>query len=222
MKPKYKFNHNYFSNIDTEDKAYFLGMMYADGNIGLNHNTKTVRLVNTDKEMLESFIEYIEGDNRIYEETHNVFKTKCYRVRLASSQMYDDLNALGCTPRKSLVLKYPIIPNRLDHHFIRGYFDGDGTVGLYKVKHSTWKRLMSGFCGTKEMLEEIRDISGLHNTIRKQKNIHVITFSCFKSMDLYRYMYKDATVYMKRKKIIFESYKQKRSTTIMGSPTIEG
>jgi hypothetical protein len=71
--------------------------------------------------------------------------------------MFDDLCYHGCVPNKSLILKFPTINEGLISHFIRGYFDGDGTVGEYQnVKNSNSKTLRSGMCsGSKEFLEEL-------------------------------------------------------------------
>lgn len=218
MVSKYTFNHNFFKTIDSEAKAYFLGLMFADGNISLNHTTKTIRLVSKDRCLLQKFISSINGNNRIYEETHNKFKTKCYKVRISSSQMYDNLNSIGCVPRKSLVLKFPHILPPLTHHFIRGYFDGDGTVGNYNVARTTWKRLSSGFCGTKDMLEGIMRETSLIVIPISRTNLTTISYSVENSLKLYKYMYNNATIFLDRKKVIFDSYIQGRSTTTIGHP----
>lgn len=43
--------------------------------------------------------------------------------------MFGDLSKHGCVPNKSLILKFPTtLPNELVNDFIRGYFDGDGSV----------------------------------------------------------------------------------------------
>ena len=217
-KRKYTFNHNYFEKIDNEDKAYFLGLMYADGNISIN---KCIRLTSKDKYILEKLFECINHTGVIYREFHNKFKKECFKAQASSEKMFNDLNNLGCVPNKSLILKFPTnIPNDLVHHFIRGYFDGDGTVGIYNLKGSIWKRLTCGFCGTKEFLTDLNIKSGMKiKTLKKQKNIFRLTFSVEDSNELYKYMYKDATIFLTRKKDIFDNYiKQRSSTTTMNNP----
>lgn len=61
------------------------------------------------------------------------------RIQISSKTLTADLLKLGCTPRKSLTLKFPndgiFKSNDLIRHFIRGYFDGDGSVFISMEKH---------------------------------------------------------------------------------------
>lgn len=218
---KYTFDHLFFNTIDTEVKAYYLGLMFADGNVSINRGSPTIRLTSKDKSILEELIKELRGDCKIYREVHKKYNKECFKIRLTSKQMYNDLIALGCIPRKSLVLTFPtILPDSLISHFIRGYFDGDGTVGLYGVNHSMWKRLTSGFCGTQAFLISlVQHLPVTHKIVRRSKNLYLLRFSVQDSINLYWYMYKDATVFLTRKHDIFyDSIKQRGSTTTIDSP----
>jgi hypothetical protein len=219
---KYQFNHNYFDCIDTDNKAYFLGLMFADGNICINRGTYVVRLISKDKEILEQLLLDLNANSIIYRDYHKKYNKECFRIQLSSEIMFNSLNTLGCTPKKSLTLKFPNINQKFISHFIRGYFDGDGTVGVYSVKHSIWKRLMSGFCGTKEFLEVlVQYLPTKKKTVySRNSNLSLLSFSVEDSILLYNYMYKNATVYLQRKYTIFnKEIKQRGSETTISNPS---
>lgn len=90
--------------------------------------------------------------------------------------MVNDLEKLGCVSNKSLILKFPTkeqVPENLTSHFLRGYFDGDGSVflsensnGRTDVKYS---RINVQLCGTFEFLDVVRSMFNLENCIYKEK-----------------------------------------------------
>lgn len=131
---KYNYNETYFKIINTEHKAYWLGFLYADGSI--TELRKTLRLEislsSIDKSHLLKFIEDIDGDlNMIKDHTStlNGIEYAVSSLNVNCTNLCRDLISQGCTPRKSLTLKFPTtVPNHLLRHFIRGYFDGDGCV----------------------------------------------------------------------------------------------
>ena len=141
--------------------------------------------------------------------------------------MYQDLINLGCVPVKSMIIRIPAIPLNLMPHFIRGYFDGDGTVGIYK-NSSKWNThtLRSSFCsGSQEFLEAIFLFIPTNNkTIKKAKdrNLYSINLSVNDSISLYQYMYTNATIWLPRKREKFETFLQERcSETIIGPSKLD-
>jgi len=124
IKIKYNINHNYFNVIDTTEKAYWLGFLYADGCI-TDKNDVILELSNVDVNHIYKFLNSIESDHPI----KNPKNRNSSRVTIRSKQLASDLIRMGCTPRKSLTLEYPEwLDTSLDKHFIRGYFDGDGCI----------------------------------------------------------------------------------------------
>lgn len=220
---KRKFNDRFFDVIDNEEKAYWLGFLFADGCVQ-NKKTgqKLISLAVTDKEVIDKFIFSINGD----------FETKTYKgihvVHLTSDIMFNSLVKLGCVPRKSLVLRFPELQDNLIHHFIRGYFDGDGSVYITKPKNynkttTVYSSIGVGICGTKEFLEKVSEKSSTNKAKkdkRKENNIWYLSFSgTKKAKAFYEYLYKDASLYLSRKKDKFEKYfKEKGSTTIIDHP----
>jgi len=215
---KYTKNDEFFKIIDTEEKAYWLGAMYADGCV---RNDKNIFFTSKDKDWVDSFLNAISYTGVALKEIHSVYKTDCWKANITSKQMFDDLCYHGCVPNKSLILKFPTINEELIPHFIRGYFDGDGTVGEYQnVKNSNSKTLRSGMCsGSKEFLEELVTHLPIKNKkLYKSTSVWTINLSVKDSISFAKYIYNNATVYLSRKKIIFDNAIQRRSETIIAGP----
>lgn len=140
-------NHNFFENIDSEEKAYILGFLAADGTIEDNFEKSsfTVKIVVNiiDKELLEKIKEAYGtlADIKEYETTTKLPQGTTCTSKFASltihgKKLIEDLNDIGITSNKSLTLKinYNKIPDELKKHFWRGLVDGDGTFGIYGKK----------------------------------------------------------------------------------------
>src|SRR3990172_7525128 len=160
------FNNSYFNSIDSEHKAYWLGFLMADGCLyqrnNRNHVQKTVQLYVMDKEVPYKFIQSIEGNFK------PSFNKGVWGVTLDSPEMFNSLNSLGCTPKKSLTLKFPVINISIVNHFIRGYFDGDGCVYTYTPKNysntsTIYRSIGVSICGTLEFLTVLHGYINLGN-----------------------------------------------------------
>jgi hypothetical protein len=166
---KYTCNSNFFEKIDTEEKAYWLGALYADGCVRNNKNSYSVTLISKDIEWLDKFKEHIEYTGLIYREYHKKFNKECFKLNISDNKLAQDLINCGCTERKSLTIEFPgenILPKNLINHFIRGYFDGDGTVGVYNNsnKIKTIKTIRSGMCcGSLKFMQKLIKYLNLKN-----------------------------------------------------------
>lgn len=207
---KHFFDINIFKQIDTEEKAYWLGFLYADGNVSSDMHTVAIQLQESDYDHLIKFRNFLQG-NDIQIELHE--KNKACRIRINSTVLSHDLQNLGCIPRKSLALKFPTleqVPKYLIHHFLRGYFDGDGCICISnKQAHFT-------IVGTPEFLNgyEHYILKALGrqkpNKRKKAKVDHdrteFIAYAGNKQCEkIYYYLYKDATIFLDRKYEKFNS-----------------
>lgn len=206
---KYSCNDNFFSVIDSEIKAYWLGALYADGNISKKASKSgQIFLTSSDEEWVLDFMQAVASTNIPRREFHRKYKTYVWKAQITSAPMFNNLNDLGCTPAKSKTITFPTIPDDLVHHFIRGYFDGDGTVGAYRnLKANNWQVLRSGICSgseifIKQMLEKIP----VKNKNIYHRGVHTTQFSLNDSIALYNYMYNNASVHLLRKKQVFDKY----------------
>ena len=194
---------NIFETIDSEEKAYWLGFLYADGCVSSNRNTIEIGLAVIDKEHLEKFKKFIKSEHKIG--LHQGKLGDSYRISIRSDKMKSDLIKLGCTPKKSLTLTFPNenqVPENLIKHFIRGYFDGDGCVSIGK---SEYVDLIS----TIEFLECIKDIllkMNIKSTIiplatknRNSNNYRLVLTNKQGRKDFLKYIYDNANIYLDRK-----------------------
>lgn len=157
---KYTVDDNYFNVIDTEEKAYWLGFLYADGYIVSGSDKIGISLGIADKGHLLKFKQAISSTYPI-----NDYKVKSgykpgalySRILITSKQIKNDLINLGVVKNKTLILKFPTtIPNYLIRHFIRGYFDGDGSLTYGSKQICGNSNYSIKFVGTKEMIEGIK------------------------------------------------------------------
>lgn len=207
---KYQVNENFFEVIDTEQKAYWLGVLYADGCVMHIGNSKYIVFSAVDRDWLEQYKKAISFTGPISVEHHKKFNKDIYKVKCTSKKMYADLADKGVVERKSNILRFPTdsVPEELIPHFVRGYFDGDGSVGVYKnISGGNWKRLhVSITSGSLEFLEAMRtwmlehDIFPVAKPIgRKGRDVYALNISLIGGLRLRDCIYKDATVYLRRK-----------------------
>lgn len=173
-------NEFYFKNIDTPQKAYFLGLLFADGcivknkNKGKNSYTISLELKIEDKYIIEKFAEEIESSLKVKEmekqmyynvkgKEYNFVKHTAY-FRINSCAMAKDLMNWGCNLNKTNDLNgIPDIQDNLKKYFLLGFFDGDGIVSHGKLSYM-------GFCGTEKMMQSIKDF--IENNLKISKNIY--------------------------------------------------
>lgn len=222
-----------FEVIDTEIKAYFLGFMYGDGCLGKKgkeYNSVRISIDKVDSYILDRFclaFPIIENtkyfDYSIYVKGH---VTQGY-ICLNSGPASRDLQKHGLVPRKSYenknLLRFPKIPKKLEHHFVRGFFDADGAICLSKRRPNSRRIWFSSVSETFIMdLKKWFESRGFNDFIYRMKppkhdkksNIkgkqwsHVLEFTrnehILKARDLF---YKDVTIYLTRKKDRFDSFR---------------
>ena len=197
----YDCDENFFENIDTEDKAYWLGFLYADGYVRKRKSGSEMRLKLSIKD-----IEHLEKFNKTIN-SNNDIKQKGRMVILGISQrkFVQHLLDKGCTNKKTFTIKFPnFLKEDLIRHFIRGYFDGDGSIKFTNKKSPSFNLV----CGSFEFLESIKtkiskDCNIRETKIYPSKNKHfgsVFWNSIPDTISIFFYMYKDSTVYLNRKK----------------------
>lgn len=205
---KYSYNENYFNVIDTEEKAYWLGFIAADGSIGKEGKTLEIGLSSVDEDHLIKFAKCIGAETNIVKRK----KSKCNdklcdvsRVYIANKQIAQDLIKAGLDVRKSLTLEYPKnIPSHLQRHFIRGYFDGDGWITKGDISPYGIQRYIVGIIATKPFLDEMIKIlekEGIYPTNpRKNGKMYIWSTSGMDNIIKFiDFIYKDSNVYLQRK-----------------------
>lgn len=208
-------NKNFFDIIDTEEKAYILGLFYADGYN--NENNKYIRLdlTETDQEILEKIKVAMDfmGEIKIYNNNpsrfggDNLYSIKpSARLLIHNTRISEQLALKGCTNNKTYNVTFPnnkTLPTQLHNHFIRGVMDGDGTIAFSKNK------VCIAITGTLELCNSIKvifdKITGGTSTISYHKNFNInnnVTVSLGgnrQSEKLLDWIYNNSTIYLERK-----------------------
>lgn len=211
-------NIHYFENIDTEEKAYFVGLLSADGTItdDVENGTYSIKLVlqSQDKHILEKLKDEVQTEAQV-KDSYSTSKLPqggtctswSSSLLLCSKEMVRDIERYGVVPAKSLILevKYDLIPKELWIHVIRGLIDGDGTFGIFGKKKILELSITTSEAmakRTKEILEElVPEIkAGIYNAKGcTEKTKRLISTTQSKTLELLDLMYKDAHIYLERK-----------------------
>lgn len=209
------FNENYFSEINTEDKAYFLGLIMTDGCISTTSASKfvSIELKSHDGYILQKLFDCIGSTRKLMTDK----RCNCVVATICNKKVVLDLKKYSCTEHSSLTQQFPKnINENMMRHFIRGLIDGDGSLGYYAVtvkgrmrrNHYKSVRMCSGnYQFLKDMMIYMQNTLGLnldYNAIQKEKE-NLYSFKYSNKHDLLlilHWLYDDATIYLTRKKEI--------------------
>lgn len=208
---KYNVNDSYFDKIDSECKAYWLGFLYADGYVLNSQDKIGLSLSISDREHLEKFANEIKftGEVKDYEEKQGYAKGKMYsRILISSKQMKQSLIANGVLEKKTSILKFPTreqVPVNLIWHFIRGYFDGDGSLTHSHVQKNGMRNYCIKITGTYDMIQNIQRI--FQTNVKEEqrypkRNIDNYSITIGGNKQVFRILkslYHEATIYLERK-----------------------
>lgn len=219
-----KFDNTVFDSIDTEEKAYWLGFIFADGYITSYEEVTQksrylleISLKGSDKHHLDKFNSFMKHKNKnqvkIEKATCGNSETTRCRWYVANKHLWEILNSYGCTPKKSLTLKFPnkeiFKDESLIRHFIRGYFDGDGCLSRHLSKHTVIP--IVEVIGTPEFLNFIEKYSNIYGSRSKDKrwkhNTEYIKFRKEDAIKFINYIYNNSNIYLDRKHRLYEFFK---------------
>lgn len=208
----YSVKEDIFQNIDTEEKAWMLGFIYADGYIDSSKTKLKFTLAEKDKDVLEKIKSILRSNSPIKRKEGRQIKGTDYfgsstvTLMISNAQICQDLEKHGAFYKKSLKLQFPLfLKDELIRHFIRGYFDGDGSITF--GRHDFPK---ISIASNKEFLE------GIHNILLKENitsSIYASNRSKVNSLEInakssvekfLNYIYKDSSIFMERK---YQRYK---------------
>ena len=212
---KYSFNEDYFENINNEHKAYWLGYICADGTIYEKTQTDSgilkLEMKKSDKELAQKFKVDVESTHSIKYYTNKHYKGYiAARLVLKSNKIISDLAKYGVGAKKSLTLQFPqqLITSKFVNAFIRGYFDGDGSIGKGDTKTNPYDiRVL----GTEKFLQTIQQITNIKCRISQPKGkIYELRISARDERKKFlTFIYKDATIYLQRKYNRYKEFMQK-------------
>ena len=221
---KPNFDYTYFHNINTARKAYYLGFLFADGCIQRNDYTISIFLQDKDSNIIHSFHKDLKSQLKIYHKKAHDNVSAQHGVSLNSKEMYYDLINLGVKPNKSVDgMDFPLLDSNLMPHFIRGFFDGDGSIYLkqriYKDNKNGMHRMMKFTCTSKSFIEKLSEeiyvSCGALGSIEESSNyskissrittIYNLRYWRVKDLkSLYDYLYNNSDICLERKRLKME------------------
>ena len=217
----------FFENIQTELQAYLLGFYVADGSFNEKRNTLTIKVTEADREIPELY-KYISPDARfVIDKPFTMIGTSGKEIHVKSAARIDISNKclgksivnFGYGQRKTYnELHLPNISDHLLPHFIRGYFDGDGSFMLYvrdpniknREKNPLLKVRVEWISKTKTILEEIQQFLqnyGIVSYLHEQRDVCRLTVHKKEYIKkIHKIFYNSCHFCLERKKIKFDYY----------------
>lgn len=202
-----------FDKIDTEEKAYWLGFILADGGVRKHKSGSTylkLALSNKDEEHLKKFKKFLNVNNKIskYKVRSSQTSEKRYEVcefQIGKKEITSSLEQYGIVPNKTFSISLPKVPKELVRHLIRGIWDGDGSV-LYaankKYPNNYFPRVQ--LCGNKQILDAVQEVFKKEldiNPSKLSKNSSIFLFrkETRNAKKIIEFLYKDSNIYLDRK-----------------------
>lgn len=204
--------------------AYVLGFWFADGCM-THDRAYRITFSSNDREHLEAVGEVVQTNIPLEQYKRHGKLEQNFTLTLRSKTLYQQLQRLGGTRRKSLVMELPNIPNAFLADFIRGYFDGDGSVYFTTYLRTKDKHKQTDFrcnftSGSPKFLNSLRDtLRGKLNLFPRKVcvygngNQYKLEYAGKDARRLLEFMYKDLekAPYLERKFAIYQKYLQSQN-----------
>lgn len=212
MSMKYSLNKNYFQEINSPEKAYWLGFIFADGFVHRTGNSFVLTLQEKDRNHLIKFKKAIEFTGNIKESGKGGFEGSTKRCTLSFSDktFSENLRSRGIYPgRSEKSTSLPLVPKQFFSDVFRGYFDGNGSV--YTQRNTSWHKgklyeyfpIVISIIGREELLLSMIEETGFEKRrlkASKNNNLKYLELYGKKEMpEIYKFLYEDASVYLDRK-----------------------
>lgn len=198
--------------------AYVLGFIYADGCIYPSVRGSYLSVTSIDEPIIVNIKRWMESDHTITKTVFDDNRKPRFALKIGNKEIYADLLKLGVYPNKSLTVRMPDIPPVVLRDFLRGYFDGDGCVNLYRSKGITKEIILRQLkiiftSGSRLFLEDLLRILKGRFLLRLAKvysngNAFQLRFSTHDSITLFKFMYEDTPneMFFLRKFKTFQAY----------------
>ncbi|WP_294188847.1 hypothetical protein [uncultured Clostridium sp.] len=198
---RYYINYKFFEEWN-EDTAYIFGFIAADGHLIYergqgNINALQFELAICDREILDKIKEKMEYEGNVI-----ITKRETAKLQMNNKKIIEDLIQKGIPKeKKTKTISYPnSLPDRLSQHFVRGIFDGDGSV--YRDRSGLRIQLL----GTKKLLEKIKSImpvdtsnNSIYDRNRNGVDVCALQIAGKKSFEIFKWMYEDSSLFLERK-----------------------
>lgn len=216
----YYLDENYFENIDTDDKAYWVGFIAADGCLyhpkDGRQDILSISLAIQDKEHLEKLQKNLKTNKPLSISSHGRNKEfKHASLQISSNKISKDLQKIGVTPRKTYSVQWPKIEEKFLPAYIRGYFDGDGYIS-HKIERDNLHSVHVDIVGFLENMKNFQAYllsKGIKTSISLDKRKYKIQNFCSLRLNnkkekqkFLHLIYDNASVYLDRKYILAQNF----------------
>jgi S-adenosylmethionine decarboxylase len=196
-----------FDDINSEQKAYVTGFIAADGNIDKCMNHIRFNQNEQDYFHLARIRDIIDPNSNLHVEAPHkstLMWDDVAKLEINRRQLCFNLYKHGIVPHKSRIVRPPVtLLPEYERHYIRGYLDGDGSVGLnknYTTVSALSAEISSGSIFLLEFVRKsVKDHLDVNVNITPNGPIHRVRFSSKKAQKFLRWLYKDATIFLERK-----------------------
>lgn len=186
-------NQNIFEDIDTYEKAYWLGLLYADGALVDSKKNYQVTLCMKDHEHVLKFQSFLDSNHKIYGREKG-----CLELTISNRKLFEDLHRHGCTVKKSHSITFPSLPDELLSCFMLGFFDGDGCIT---------ERVFEIYSGSLEFIAEYQRILCEKTKATKNKIYFKPSSNCYSIsfygdsnlLKIYNFLYQKESSRLERK-----------------------
>lgn len=216
---KHHLNHDIFEIIDTHEKAYWLGMLFADGSMTFDKGMHTVSLTlhREDRYQIEAFKKFLGSTVKI----HDRRDKQASSLSVAGKRFCEHLKNKGMIPRKSLILKEPVgVTDEFINSFVLGVFDGDGCIYVRERNRYLTKQVNVRIVGAYDFMNflncKISEMTGVPKRNLKKStksNVYTITYEGrIITSKVLSWMYRDCKVFLKRKHKLYVDFSVNNKT----------
>lgn len=209
-------DENIYANGLNSINSYILGIIYSDGCLSFDKHTSKYRLTiaMNDIDIMEKIHRIMTPNKKLYKYKHPNGRSETYSIISTNKEDIKFLMDIGVKPRKSLEIVYPKIDKKFDKDFIRGYFDGDGSIyesttntyykGIKRQYRYKYFRFTTGSSLFAKQLSEKLLENNIENNITQDSRLdnraYYISIYKKKSVNnFFNFIYRDAEIYMNRK-----------------------
>lgn len=211
--PIYLTNQAYFEHF-TEKSAYIIGFIAADGHINTEGRCRLMfGLAEKDRDLLSKIRDEISPDSPIKDYPKN----KSVIFNASGGPLIQSLIRLGLDSKKSGIHNiFTQLPQELHKHFIRGFFDGDGSISFRERVRGKYRSLEGkvNICNTNETL--LNNITSIIDcgVVKRFKSNNGLPYLYFNSVSdilrFYQYIYHEQTICLERKRNKFQEFLTKK------------
>jgi hypothetical protein len=199
---RWKTNRDFFTQVDTPEKAYILGFLIADGHIRKDGSKVQVSVKEADAGLLEMIARETGCDAPLRPTTNHYDGSRMLRLNLCGIKLVSDLNALGVRHDKSQTATWPEIPAELEGHLVRGLWDGDGYIGKGMFELIGTAALLDGVVAAAER----HTGCSLRRRLSGRDSAYHYAYGTRRDTAVLHWMYSGATIALERKREKFGLY----------------